>query len=360
MTEPTSTTLDAEIAAAFGERITRLVNDGLLSVMVSIGHRTRLFDTMAGMPPATSAEIAEAADLEERYVREWLAAMATGGIVRFDPERHTFHLPPERAMYVTRAGGPMNAAAWTSFVGFLAPVEDRIVDCFRNGGGLTYDDYPGFVKAMAIQSRRMFDATLVDGTIPVVTGLKERLESGIDVADVGCGAGHAVNLLARAFPASRFTGIDILEEGLELGRAESQEWGLTNTSFERSDASELGIESAFDFVTTFVAIHDQTRPRDVLRGIARSLRPGGVYLCVDSGLSSDLADNLDHDMAPFQYSISTLHCMAVALAAGGEGIGEGFGGPLAPELLAEAGFGDVRLHQPGWHPGFDYYECRVG
>lgn len=350
--------LDEAVAAQFEQRITNLVNDGLLAVMVSIGHRTRLFDTMATLPPSTSEQIAEASGLHERYVREWLAAMATGGIVCFDLADRRFSLPREHAVHLTRAAGPQNMAPWASFVGFLAPVENQIVECFRNGGGLDYGDYPGFVKAMAIQSGRMFDATLVDMTIPMIPGIVQRLQEGIDVADIGCGAGHAVNLLARAFPDSRLTGLDLLEEGLEMARAEAAEWGLDNAAFHRCDVAELGMTDCFDLVTSFVAIHDQARPRDVLRGIAQALRSDGVYLCVDSGLSSDLGDNLDHDMAPMLYSVSALHCMSVSLAQDGEGIGEGFGGPLALELMDEAGFTDVTRLQPEWHPGFDYYICR--
>lgn len=345
---------------AFRQRMSQLVNDGMLALMASIGHRTRLFDTLDGLAPSTSAEIAEAAALDERYVREWLSAMACGGIVDYEPATQRFHLPPERAAVLTRRAGSGNLAAWAPMVGFLAVVEDRIVECFRNGGGLSYDDYPGFVRAMGGQSRLLFDLALVPAILPMVPGLVERLESGIDVADVGCGAGHAVNVMAQRFPASRFTGYDVLRDAVERGRAEAAELGLTNVGFEEVDAAELDAPGAFDLVTTFTAVHDQAFPRRVLRNIARALRPDGVYLCMDVGFSSRLEDNLDHPFGPVAYTVSTMHCMSVSLGQGGEGLGEAWAGPQAFALFEEAGFTDVVLHRPEWQEGFDYYVCRTG
>ena len=117
----------------FAGRLIGMLNDAVLALMTSIGHRTGLFDAMASLEPSTSIEIAEAAGLEERYVREWLGAMTTGGIVDHDPASLTFSLPRERASGLTRAGGPENLAVQAQYVGLLAQVEDRIVDCFCEG-----------------------------------------------------------------------------------------------------------------------------------------------------------------------------------------------------------------------------------
>jgi hypothetical protein len=173
-------------SATFGERLIGLLNDGALALMLSVGHRTGLFDVMASLPSATSAQIAEAAELNERYVREWLAAMTTGGIVVYDDALQTFALPARRAAWLTRAAGPDNLALQAQYVGLLAMVEDQIA-----------------------------------------------------------------------------------------------------------------------------------RPDLLLSGIAAALRPDGVYLCVDIAASSRLADNVDHPMGPFLYTISCMHCMTVSLASGG-------------------------------------------
>ena len=120
----------------------------------------------------------------------------------------------------------------------MGQVTPQIVERFRTGGGLSYDDYPGFHDVQAEESAAVNDAALVDTIIPL-TGLVDRLREGIDVADVGCGEGHAINLLARAFPASRFTGIDFSDDALTAGRAEAAAWGLTNVSFETQDAATI-------------------------------------------------------------------------------------------------------------------------
>ncbi|MGH9248139.1 MAG: class I SAM-dependent methyltransferase [Acidimicrobiales bacterium] len=320
-----------------------VLNDGALTLMLSIGHRAGLFDTMAALPPSTSAQIAQAADLDERYVREWLAAMTTGGIVDHDPEQLTFSLRPERAAWMTRAAGPANLALQAQYVGLLALVEDQIVDCFRNGGGVPYSAYPKFQALMAEDSGAVHDAALIDVILPVVPGLTDRLERGIDVADIGCGSGHAVNLMAETFPASRFVGLDIADTGLAAGAAEAKRKGLTNVRFLSKDAATLDGYEQYDFITTFDAVHDQARPDLALSGIARSLRPGGCYLCVDIAAASDVAGNLDHPFGPFLYTVSCMHCMTVSLAAGGLGLGTMWGERKARQMLAEAGFTSVEV-----------------
>ena len=333
------------MAEEFAERMLRTMNEAALALMVSVGHRTGLFDAMAEMPAATSAEIASAAGLDERYVREWLAVMTTGRIVEHDGEAGTYSLPAGHAAWLTRAAGMQNLATGMQYIGLMAMVEDQIVECFRRGGGVPYSAFPRFQAVMAEDSGAVHDATLVDVTLPLVPGLIARLSDGIDVADVGCGSGHAVNLMAAAFPRSRFTGFDFSEAGIAAARAEAGRRGLANAGFEQRDAARLGETARFDFVTTFDAVHDQVRPDLVLRGIAESLRPDGVYLCVDIAASSILADNLEHPFAPLMYTISCMHCMTVSLAERGMGLGAMWGHQVAQQMLTEAGFTSVETKQ---------------
>lgn len=329
----------------FADRLVRLLNDGALALMVSVGHRTGLFDVMSALPAATSEEVASAARLNERYVREWLCSMTTGGIIEHDPAARTFVLPAERAAWLTRAAGPDNLAVQAQYIGMMALVEDRIVECFHRGGGVPYSEFPKFQRLMAEESNAVHDATLLDITLPLVPGLIDRLRNGVAVADVGCGSGHAINLMAEAFPQSRFTGFDLSDDGLAAARTETADRGLTNTAFEKRDAAALGETERFDLITSFDAVHDQARPDLMLGCIAQALRPDGVYLCVDIAASTTLAENVDHPLAPFLYTISCMHCMTVSLAYDGMGLGTMWGEQKAHAMLRDAGFAYIRTEK---------------
>ncbi len=335
--------LDRERQAAFLQTMTGIMNGGALALMCSIGHRTGLFDTMAGAGPRTSSQVAEAAGLDERYVREWLSAMAAGQVVDYDAEAATFELPPEHAGLVTRAAGPLNLSTYCQYVALLAEVEDDVIDAFRDGGGVPYDRYPRFQTLMAESSFQRLEHALLAEVVPLLPGGAQRLEAGVDVADVGCGSGRALNLLAAAFPASRFTGYDIAADALDRARADAAANGSTNITFVERDAARLDLDRQYDIVTSFDAVHDQARPRDMLAGVFAALRPGGTYLCVEPKASSHLHENLELPGAPLMYTISTMHCMTVSLAYGGEGLGTAWGEELAIELLSEAGFTDISV-----------------
>ena len=353
-------TFDQQRAEAFSGRMLEMINDGFVTLMTSIGHQTGLFDVLADLPASTSAEIAAAAKLDERYVREWLGCMVVGKIVEYDRERKTYWLPAEHAASVTRAAGPDNLAFLAQYVALLGSVEEGIVDCFRNGGGLPYSAYPRFQSLQAEETARIYDAALVDRILPLVPGLIAKLERGIDVADVGTGCGHAINVAAAAFPKSNFTGYDFSHEGILAGRAEARERGLPNARFEVRDAATLDVEGAYDLITAFDAIHDQVKPREVLRRIARALEPGGVFLMADIAAATELAENVDNPIAPVMYAVSCMHCMTVSLSAGGEGLGAMWGREKALELLAEAGFTDVTVTQIAGDIMNDYYIARRG
>lgn len=359
MTTSSEAIPDAAHAEMFASHMITIFNHGLASVAISIGHRTGLFDAMAGLSSATSGEIASAAGANERYVREWLAAMVTAKIVSYEPATSTYRLPHEHASFVTRSGGPDNIAFFTQYVALVGQVESRVVDAVRKGGGVGYEHFPDFQRLQAEETARVYDAKLISEILPVVPGLVERLQSGIDAADIGCGAGHALNLMAEAFPSSRFVGYDISAEGVGLGRLQAEDRGLTNVAFEVRDLAALEIESAFDLITAFDVIHDQVRPREVLRRVAAALRPDGVFLMADIAASSRLEKNLDHPFGPALYSLSLLHCMTVSLAHGGEGLGTMWGEEKAIELLGEAGFGDIEVRKVDGDVLNSYYIARI-
>jgi SAM-dependent methyltransferase len=335
--------LNESAAEAFGERMLQTINSGMIALMVSVGHRTGLFDSMAGQPFRDSREIAAAAGLNERYVREWLGAMVTGAIVDYDDATRRYRLPGEHAACLTRSAGADNMAGFTQYLSVLGSVEDRIVECFENGGGVSYDEFPRFQAVMAEDSGQSVLPTLVDQILPLAPGLVARLEEGIDVLDVGFGLGRALNLLARRFPNSRFTGYEISDEGLLAARSEAEAHGTTNLRVVKQDAAGFSDVEAFDLICSFDSVHDQADPAAMLRNIHRALRPGGVYLMQDIDTRSDVGLNRDHPLGPMIYTISCMHCMTVSLAAGGEGLGAAWGVDTAERMLGEAGFRQIEV-----------------
>lgn len=350
--------LDMDRLEAFADHFNTILNGAFAGLATSIGHKTGLFDAMATLPPSSTDEIAASAGLDERYVREWLGSMVTSGIVEYDPETGSFHLPPEHAAMLTRSAGPQNFAAFTQFIPVIAEVEDEVIDCFHQGGGVDYEHYHDFHRTMSEVSAMQFDAALVPNVLPLAPGIVEQLEAGIAVADMGCGRGHAVNVMADAFPKSTFVGLDISEEALAVARREAAELGLTNASFEYCDAPRMDERETYDFITTFDAVHDQVDPRGMVEAIRRALKPGGTWLCVDIAASSELGDNVDHPLGPMMYTISCMHCMSVSLAGNGEGLGAMWGEQRARELFAAAGFDDIVVHQVEGDMTNNYYVCR--
>ncbi|MBO0678343.1 class I SAM-dependent methyltransferase [Mycolicibacterium sp. S2-37] len=349
----------SETTEEFAERVVGAIDSASVALLLSIGHQTGLLDAMSGLPPSESAAIAEAAGLDERYVREWLGGATAARIVDYDPGDGTYVLPPERAAVLTRAAGPDNLARVAQFIPLLGEVEQQILDCFRHGGGLPYSAYPRFHAVMAEQSGEVFDAALVDVVLPLADGLTERLTAGADVADIGCGSGHAINVMAQAFPASRFTGIDFSDEGLATGRGEAARLGLANAQFLAADVANLDMTDAYDVITVFDAIHDQAQPAQVLTNIRRALRPGGILLMVDIKASSRLEDNIGAPLLPYLYTVSTMHCMSVSLGLDGAGLGTCWGRQLATTMLADAGFTDIDVREIDSDPLNYYYICRT-
>lgn len=342
MTETDRNGFDQVKADAFSDKLLAVLNNAALALAITLGHRSGLFDTMATMSPSSSEQIATKAGRNERYVREWLGAVVTGGVVSYDADRKTYWLPAEHAAWLTRSA-TNNLASTAQWITVMAGVEDQVLRCFENGGGVPYEAFHRFHEVMAEESAQTVVAGLTEHILPLVDGVQRRLEDGIDVLDVGCGSGGALNLMAESFPSSRFTGFDLCDEAVVAARAEVERRGSTNVRFEVKDVAGMGTPESFDLITAFDVIHDQADPAGVLRGIRVALRPGGTFLMQDIAASSHLHKNLDHPLGPFLYTISTMHCMTVSLAQGGAGLGTVWGEELALQMLSEAGFSDVTV-----------------
>jgi ubiquinone/menaquinone biosynthesis C-methylase UbiE len=201
---------------------------------------------------------------------------------------------------------------------------------------------------MAEDSGQSVLSSLESHIIPLVPGLADRLRGGIAVLDVGCGSGRILNRLAELFPASKFTGMDLSDDALQVARSEASAKRLNNVDFvlaDLSDFDQTAPAESFDLITTFDAVHDQAKPLSVLRGIHRALKADGVYLMQDIKGSSEIQKNIGHPIGTFLYTISCMHCMTVSLAQGGEGLGAMWGEEKTREYLERAGFRSVEKHE---------------
>ncbi len=351
--------VDRQRSADFLEALKGAYQSSMLVLMIDLGRRLSLFDALRDAGPSTSHELAERTGLSERHLREWLAAVAVGGIVEFDGDTGRFAIPAEHAVWLT-GKSHTNLAPMAGLIMGLAPRLEDVEESFRHGGGVPYERYrPHFTCSMDAVGRAKYDAMLVPVYLRLAPGLVERLEAGVDVVDVGCGTGHCLNLMAQAFPASRFVGVDFSAEALALARAEAASMGLGNATFEEVDLSvpdALGV-ARFDLVFAFDAIHDQSDPEGVLSRIRHALKPGGAFLMLDIKASSHLHENLGDRTNLILYGTSLMHCMQVSLAGGGPGLGTVWGTQLATSMLAEAGFPDVTVHDLPGDPTNCLYVC---
>lgn len=334
--------MDPQRTRAFGERLLDLLTGNVLTMLIGIGHQTGLFEA-AARGPATCAELAGRAGLDERYVREWLGAMVTGRVFEYEPGTARYTLPAEHAALLTGARsanvGPV--AAMLTNLGAVLPSVRR---CFTEGGGVPFAEFAAAAgDSLGENWRNIYDEHLVDGFLGAVPGLLERLRAGARVLDLGCGTGRAVTVMAREFPASRFVGLDLSPAAIAQADAERAALGLDNAEFVVADAAELPADPPFDLITAFDAVHDQRAPEVVLRAVHAALAPGGVFVMVDGNYSSHLENNVDNPYAPMGYGISLLFCLPTSRADGEGGLGLVWGRELAHRMLADAGFRDVRV-----------------
>ena len=334
--------LDGQAVEVFARRLLDVFTGSGLTKLIGLGYRTGLFEA-AARGPATSAVLADRAGLDERYVREWLGAMVTGGFFEYEPAEGRYTFPAEHAALLTGPGA-RNAAPVSGLLESFGAVLPELERCFHNGGGVPYSAFrPQFTNHMDDVWRRIYDEHLLTGFLAAVPGLTEQLTAGARVLDLGCGTGHAVNLMAQAYPGSTFVGYDIAADAIEAAEHERVAIGVVNARFAVLDVTQLPAAPAFDVITVFDAIHDQVAPDVVLRRIHDALRPDGMFVMVDFKFSSHLERNLANPFAPLHYAISVMHCMTVSLAEGGAGLGTVWGEELARKMLTQAGFGSVQV-----------------
>lgn len=356
-------------AKNFADKMVDILNFGSLNLAMGLGYRAGLFDVMdAAEKPLSAEAISHQANLNGRYVTEWLGVMVCGGIIDLvsgEDGTPCFFLPREHGDLLARRAGSGNLGVYTQEIPLLTTCAmERVFQGFRTGEGVPYEAYPDFHDFMGQLGDAKHRQVLVDVFLPSVDQgrLVAALKRGIAVCDLGCAQGVATILMAQAFPASHFTGIDISAEALETARANAREAGVDNIVFESRDAAELrhpnALSAQFDYVTAFDAIHDQTRPLEALQGIYEILKADGAFSMIDIAADSDIDGNRDHPMGAFLYTVSLMHCMPVGLVDGGAGLGMMWGRQRAETMLAQAGFGQVNVEAIPNDPFNLHFYCK--
>ena len=354
----------------FSEKMTDILNYGALNLAMAIGYRNRIFDILEDLnKPVTIKEIAAAASLSERYIREWLGIMVMGKIIKLSKSpdgENIYFLPPDHASFLTRKSGNNNLGVYTQEIPLLTTCAMASVNkAFKTGNGISFSQYPDFQQFMAELANAKHKKMLIQEFLPSVENgkLLGRLNSGIRVCDLGCGQGVALNLMARAFPKSTFTGIDNHEEAIRTGSAEAREMGLSNVVYKEIDAAKIHESKKFfrqfDYICAFDSIHDQSHPLEVLRGIRYMLAPGGAFSMIDIKAFSNPADNLDHPLGAFLYTVSLMHCMPVGLNDNGTGLGMMWGREKAEAMLRAAGYEHIEIIEMEHDPFNLHYFCRI-
>jgi 2-polyprenyl-3-methyl-5-hydroxy-6-metoxy-1,4-benzoquinol methylase len=339
----TSPTIDPQKVHAFAGKVLTDTSGLTTTILAALGDRLGLFKALAAHGPATSVELAKASDITERYAREWLGGMASGGYLQYDPATRRFTLPPEHAPVLAHESGPaFFGGAHQMLLGSLG-VLDELTTAFKKGGGVAQQTYSeDWWAGMERFSAGWFENLLLQEWIPSMPRVREALERGAAVADVGCNRGRALIKLAHAYPGSTFVGYDVFEPALRLAVERAVAAGVADrTRFEQRDVSK-GLPEQFDVITTFDVIHDSADPVGLLRAIRQALRPNGTYVCLDINCSDKLEENAGPLGALF-HGFSVLYCMTTSLARGGVGLGTvGFPESKLKELATEAGFASVR------------------
>ncbi len=346
--------------AEFENRFIRALNESGMLQLASLGHRTGLFNHMADGEAVSCSELSRRSKLNERYVREWLGGLTVSGIVQHDVDTMTYRLPAEHASLLTDAGDA-NLAIFAQYIPLLGQVEDEVLESFHHGKGVPYEKYHRFHEVMAEDSGQTVLPALLDAILPLAPEVTKCLETGIHALDLGCGRGLALMKMAERFPASRFEGYDLSLEAIAWAREHASERSLKNVTFEIRDLTDFdktADNAAFDLVTTFDAIHDQAKPLNLLKGIRRCLKPGGVYLAQDIHASSHHHHDREHPLGPLLYTISIMHCMSVSLAQGGDGLGTMWGRERARDYFTRAGFSSIEVHQLAHDIQNDYWVLR--
>lgn len=332
----------------------------MVSLMIHLGDRLGLYKALAGAGPLTVEALAAKTGYKERWLLEWLRGQAAARLLRYHtPDR--FELTPEGAAVLADEEGSTAFSAGAFSGGVMEPhTIDKLVKAFETGIGLSYEELG---PNAAHRTERMLGPwvkqALVPRIIPALSGVVDKLERGAMVADVGCGGGLALTIMAKEFPNSTFHGYDPNSHAVLNLESKVKEQGLANVATFVAGGEQLPAQPTYDFVITFDCIHDMTHPEVVISAIRRCLKADGTWLIKDIRSHAGFEANLQNPMLAMFYGFSVSACMSSALSApGGAGLGTlGFNPEVAKQMTAAAGFTRFTEHDFG-EPANLYYEVR--
>ena len=357
-------TIDADKLKLFSFSVFSKLEGAVTAGMVHLGDRLGLYRALADADgPLTPAELASRTELHERWVLEWAQNQAAAKIVEWQEAADGLSIwlsPEAKAVLATPAHPAFGMGMFHRLPQTMHSLE-RLPDSFRSGLGFDYDAH-GAEGAAGLE--RSFEPWyrnfLVSVGLPALDGVVRKLESGAIVADVGCGAGVAVSLMAKAFPQSQVHGYDISQHALERARRRKEEQGLGNAHFHDPRSEPLPTDRSLDLVTTFDCIHDMTHPQEMMHAIRQALSDEGTWLLVDIKGRDTFTENVrKNPMASMMYGISVLSCMSSALSEpGGAGLGTlGLPESKARAMTEAAGF--TRFRKLGIEHAINaFYEVR--
>jgi SAM-dependent methyltransferase len=334
MREPDMQKLDALVG-----RLVEDIGASMSGALVVLGDRIGIFKAMADGTPRSVEELASKTKIRERYLREWLSAQAAAGYVTYHEDTDQFSLTAEQAMIFAEENSPAFFVGAFDIVQSMWMDEPKIAEAFLSGKGVGWHEHS---KCLFRGTERFFrsgyNAHLVDEWIPALDGVQTRLKEGASVADVGCGHGASTILMAKAFPASRFTGFDYHGPSIDQANASAKEAGVADrVTFRQSSASDYPGRD-YDLVAMFDCLHDMGDPVGAGRHVKDTLARDGTWMIVEPFAHDRLKDNLN-PVGRVYYGASTMICTPASLSQDvGLGLGAQAGEMKLRKVALDAGF----------------------
>ncbi|MGH9628460.1 MAG: class I SAM-dependent methyltransferase [Bryobacteraceae bacterium] len=315
----------------------------LSAVMTDVGSKLGLYKAMAGAGPISAAELSKKTSTHERYVREWLNNQAAGGYVRYLAETDRYVLPDEHAMVLANEESPVYMAGGLGVNEAMWIGEDKITDAFRTGKGIGWGEHHHSLHtATEYFYRTGYRAHLVSTWIPALEGVLEKLQSGANVADVGCGHAASTILMAEAFRRSTFWGFDFHAESIRTARSRAAEAHVSErTRFDVASATNCpGV--GYDLICFMDCFHDLGDPLGAARHARETIAEDGTVLLVEPFAGDTVEANLN-PVGRLFYAASTAICTPNSLSQDvGAGLGAQAGEARIRTIFAEAGFRTFR------------------